>query len=146
MLRQDIELGIKEALKSGDQIRLSTLRFLLAAVQNEEIAKQREAADEDVIAVVQKQVKQHKESIEAYEKGGRRELAQKEKNELEILNKFLPQQMSEEEIKKIVDEARVSLSEGDKNNFGKVMGMVMAMVKGKADGNLVSKVVKELVQ
>jgi len=146
MLRQDIELGIKEALKSGDQIRLSTLRFLLAAVQNEEIAKQREAADEDVIAVVQKQVKQHKESIEAYEKGGRQELAQKEKNELEILNKFLPQQMSEEEIKKIVDEARASLSEGDKNNFGKVMGMVMAMVKGKADGNLVSKVVKELVQ
>ena len=81
MLKQDIEQQIKEALKAGDQFSLSTLRFLLSAIKNEEIAKQHEATDEDVIAVVQKQAKQRRESIEAYQKGGRLDLEQKERQE-----------------------------------------------------------------
>lgn len=145
MLKQDIEQGIKESLKIGDQMRLSTLRFLLSAVKNEEIARQREATDEDVITVVQRQMKQRKESIEAYTKGNRPELAEKEKQELEILSKFFPPQIVEEEIKKIVEEVISSLPEQDKKNFGKIMGMVMGRVKGKAEGSLVSKVVKEVL-
>ncbi len=143
MLKQDIEQQIKEALKGGDQVRLSTLRLLLAAIKNEEIAQQREATDEDVVAVVQKQIKQRKESIEAFTKGGREELAAKERQELEILNKYLPQQFSEEEVKKMVQEVISQLPEEERKNFGKVMGAVMARVKGKAEGNLVSRLVKE---
>jgi len=94
---------------------------------------------------VQRQVKQHKESIEAFTKGGREELARKERAELEILKTFLPQQLSSEEIKKMVEETITQLPEQDRNNFGKVMGAVMGRVKGKADGNTVGKVVKELL-
>lgn len=143
MLKQDIEQGIKEALKGGDQVRLSTLRLLLAAIKNDEIAKQREATDEDVVFVVQKQIKQRRESIEAFTKGRRDDLAAKERQELEILIKFLPQQLSEEEVRIIVQEVINGLPESDRNNFGKVMGMSMAKLKGKTDGNLVGKVVRE---
>lgn len=143
MLKQNIEQQIIESLKGGDQLRLSTLRFLLSAIKNEEIAKQREATDEDVVAVVQKQVKQHHESIEAFENGGRPELASKERDEMAILNKFLPQQLQEEELRKIVEEVITTFPENEKNNFGKAMGAVMARVKGRAGGDLVSKVVKE---
>jgi len=143
MLKAKIEEQIKEALKSGDSIRLSVLRFLLSAIKNEEIAKQKEADDEDVVAVVQRQIKQRKESIESYRKAGRKDLAQKEEAELTILNTFLPQQLSEDEVKKIVEEIRSELSETEKNNFGKVMSAVMGRVKGKADGNIVAKIVKE---
>lgn len=145
MLKQDIEQQIKESLKGGDQLRLSTLRFLLSAIKNEEIAKQHEATDEDVITVVQRQIKQRKESIEAFQKGGRTDLEQKERDEMAILNNFLPQQLSEEELRKVVSEIISQLPEGEKNNFGKVMGMVMGRVKGRTDGNIVSKVVKEVL-
>ena len=145
MLKQDIKSQIKESLKSGDQVRLSTLRFLLASIQNDEIAKQREATDEDVVAVVQRQVKQRLESIEAFQKGGRKDLEQKERDEMAILNNFLPRQLSQVELRKIVEEVRATLPDVDKKNFGKVMGQTMAKVKGRADGNIVSKVVKELL-
>jgi len=145
MLKQDIESQIKEALKSGDQMRLSTLRFLLAAIQNEEIAKQKELTEEDVVAVVQRQVKQHRESIEAFQKAHRDDLVQKEQTELQILNKFLPQQLSEEELRKVVEEVVGQLPESEKNNFGKVMGAVIGRVKGKTDGSMVSEVVKEFL-
>jgi len=94
---------------------------------------------------VQHQAKQRKEAIEAYEKGGREELAAKERQELEILNKFLPQQLSEEEVKKIVLEVVAGLSDDDKKNFGKIMGSAMTRLKGQTEGNIVSKVVKEIL-
>lgn len=145
MLKQEVEQQIKEALKAGEQLKLSTLRMLLASIQNEEIAKQKQLTDEDILPVVQRQIKQHRESIEAFTKGNRIELAQKEKDELEILNKFLPQQMNEEEIKKTVAEVLAGLPEIDKSNFGKAMGAVMAKVKGKADGGLVGRLVKDQI-
>jgi hypothetical protein len=145
MLRAEVEQQIRAALKGGDQLRLSALRLFLAALQNEEIAKQKELTDEEVAAVAQRLIKQRRESIEAYEKGGREDLAAKERAELEILSKFVPQQLSPEELKKIVEEVRGKLPEADKNDFGKVMGQVMGRVKGKAEGNLVSRVVKEVL-
>ena len=145
MLKQQIEQEIKKALKAGESLKLSTLRMLLAAIQNEEIAKQKQLTDEDILPVVQRQIKQHRESIEAFTKGNRIELAQKEKDELEILNKFLPQQMNEEEIKKTVAEVLAGLPESDKSNFGKVMGAIMAKIKGKTDGGLVGRLVKDQI-
>ncbi|HUW24153.1 MAG TPA: GatB/YqeY domain-containing protein [Patescibacteria group bacterium] len=145
MLRQEIERGIKEALKSGEALRLSALRLFLAAIQNEEIAKQEPLSDEEVMAIAQRLIKQRRESIAAFEKGGREELAAKERVELQVLSNFLPQQLSEDEIRKIVEEVRSNLPETDQNNFGKVMGMAMARLKGKAEGNTVSRVVKEVL-
>jgi len=145
MLKQTVEEQIKVALKAGETLRLSTLRLLLSAINNEEIAKQKELSEEEIIAVVQHQAKQRREAIEAYEKGGREELAAKERQELEILNKFLPQQLSEEEVKKIVLEVVAGLSDDDKKNFGKIMGSAMTRLKGQTEGNIVSKVVKEIL-
>lgn len=145
MLKQTVEQQIKEALKAGEALRLSTLRLLLSAINNEEIAKQKELSEEEITSVVQHQAKQRREAIEAYEKGGRVELARKESQELEILNKFLPQQLSEEEVKKNVLEIIAGLSDDDRKSFGKVMGTVMARLKGQTEGNLVGKVVKEVM-
>jgi len=145
MLKNNLEQQMKEALKAGDQIRLSTLRLLLAAIKNEEIAQGREATDEDVVTVVRRQMKQRRESVEAFRQAGREELARKEEAELAILNTFVPQQLSEEEIRQIVKEVLDQLPETERNNFGRVMGATMSKVKGKADGNLVAKVVKELL-
>lgn len=144
-LKLEIEQGIKDSLKGGDQLRLSTLRLLLAAIKNDEITKQKEATDDDVIAIAQKQIKQRLESIEAFHNAGRKDLEQKERDEMAILSTFVPQQLSVEEIRKISEEVRNSLPESDRNNFGKAMGVVMGRVKGRADGNIVSKVVKELL-
>jgi hypothetical protein len=146
MLKAEIEQQIKEALKGGETLRLSALRLFLAAIQNEEIAKQKELTDEEVVVVAQRLLKQRRESIEAYEKGGREDLAAKERAELLILSKFVPQQLSSEELRKIVEEVRETLPETDKNNFGKLMGTVMSKVKGRADGSAVSQVVKEVLQ
>lgn len=145
MLKQQIEEQIRNALKGGEELRLSTLRFLLSAIKNDEIAKQREVTDEEVISVVRHQVKQRKESIEAFQKGEREELAEKERQELEILNKFLPQQLSEEEVKKMVQETIAELPESERKNFGKVMGIVMGRIKGQTEGSIVAKVVKEVL-
>ncbi len=145
MIKQTVEQQIKEALKAGEALRLSTLRLLLSAINNEGIAKQKELSEEEVITVVQHQAKQRREAIEAYEQGGREELAAKERQELEILGNFLPQQLSEEEVKKIVVEVVAGLSDDEKKNFGKVMGQAMARLKGQTEGNLVSKVVKEVL-
>lgn len=145
MLREQIEQQMKGALKTGDAFLLSTLRFLMASIKNLEIEKRAEATDEDVISVVQKQIKQHRESIEAYQKGGRKDLEEKEKYELGVLLKYLPAQMTEEEVRIVVAEVIGQLPEVDRKNFGKVMGAVMGRVRGKADGGMVSKVVKELL-
>jgi len=144
-LKQQVEQGIKDSLKGGDQLRLSTLRLLLSAIKNEEIAKQKEATDDDVITVTQKQIKQRLESIEAFHNAGRTDLEQKERDEMAILSTFVPQQLSEQELRKIIHEVIAVLPEGDQKNFGKVMGQTMGKVKGRADGNSVSKVVKELL-
>lgn len=145
-LKTQTEENIKQSLKAGQKEELSALRMLLAAVKNEEIAKQREATDEDVIAVVQRQIKQRKESAEIYEKAGREELSSKERAEIEVLSKFLPQQLSEDELRNVVQEVISTLPENEKNNFGKVMGMVMAKVKGRAEGNEVGRIVREMLQ
>ena len=146
MLKQQLQDQLKQAMKDQDELKKSVLRMLLSAVTYYEINKGGagyEATDEDVLTVIGTQVKQRKDSIEQFEKGGRPELAEKEKKELELLQVYLPAQMSEEEIRSIVKEALEQTKASSPADMGKVMGALMPKVKGKADGSLVSKIVKE---
>lgn len=151
MLLDKIQTDLKVALKAKDESLVSTLRFLLAEIQNRQIAlrgpqgKTRKFGDEDVILAIRLQVKQHKESIEFYQKGKRDDLVAKERQELEYLNKYLPQQLSAPEIEKIAKVVIEQVKPAGPQDFGKVMGVVMGKVKGQAEGNQVAEVVKKLL-
>ena len=138
-LLDQIKQKLNEALKGGQERSVAALRFLLASVHNEEITQQRPLKDEEILALVRRQVKKHEESIEAFQKGGREDLVQKEKQEKTALEAFLPQGLGEEEIRKMVKEV---IASGPKD-FGPVMGQVMGKVKGQADGAVVAGIVKE---
>lgn len=143
MIGTTINEQIKEALKKGDSIRVSTLRLLSNALHNEWIAKQKELIEEDELAVLRRQAKQREEAIIAYEKGGRKELAEKERQELAILKEFLPAQMPQEELSKIVEQVISEVGAAGPQDFGRVMGAVMGKVAGKADGNTVAEQVRK---
>lgn len=146
MLKEQLLEDLKQAMLAKDEQRLSTIRMLKSAIQYYEINKGGagyEATDEDIIDVVGKEIKKHRESIELYEKGGRPELAYKEKQEMEILQQYLPEQMSEEEVRKLVDDAIAQTGASTIQDMGKVMGSLMPKVKGKADPTMVSNLVKE---
>lgn len=145
-LKDKIQEDIKSAMIEKNEERLSTIRMLKSALQYHEIQKGGAgyiATDEDVIEVVGREIKKRKESIEFYEKGGRQELADKEKRELEILQPYLPEQLSEEEIRKLVDDAIGQTGASTIQGMGKVMGVLMSKTKGKADGGIVSSIVRE---
>jgi len=148
MLIETINNDLKDALKNRDMQALSVLRMIVSALNNEAIALKKKGqglSQEEEIRVLKREVRKRKDSIEQYKKGGRGELAEKEEKELKILQKYLPEEMSQEEIKKIVEEVISEMGEVLPSQFGKVMGQVMAKVKGKADGAVVSKVVKEVL-
>lgn len=145
-LKEQIEKDLVTARKEKNEAVVSTLGMLRAAILNAEIAGGRkEFADEDVIKVINSEVKKHKDSIVEYEKGGRADLADKEKKEMEISAKYLPAQIGDEEIKKIAEEKIKELGAAGPGDFGKVMGAVMKAAGGRAGGDAVSKVVKELL-
>ena len=146
MLKDRIQDDMKQAMVARDEEKLSTIRMLKSAIQYFEIQKGGagyEASDEDVVEVVGREIKKRRESIEMFEKGGRQELADKEKSELEILQTYLPEQLSEEEIRKLVEEAISQTGATTISDMGKVMGFLSPKTKGKADGSLVSTIVKE---
>lgn len=142
MIADTITQKIGEAMKARDEIRLSTLRLLSSALNYELIAKQHKLSEEEELAVVRKEAKKRKDAIEAYEKAGADDRVQKEKAELEILEELLPQQMSDEEIEKIVAETVAEIKPSSMADFGKMMGAVMPKIQGRADGARVTEVVK----
>ncbi len=149
MLKQTLRDQLTQAMKNRDELQKSVLRMLLSAVTYYEINKGGagyEATDEDVLVVIDRQVKQRKDSIEQFEKAGRQELADKEKAEMAILQKYLPEQMSEDDARMIIKETITSLGNVSMADMGKVMGAIMPKVKGKADGGLVGKIVREELQ
>lgn len=149
MLKDKIQNDLKDAMVAKDEARLSTIRMLKSAIQYFEIQKGGagyEASDEDVTEVVGREIKKRRESIEMFEKGGRQELANKEKQELETLQTYLPEQISEDEIRKIIDDAIASTGASTVQDMGKVMGIVSIQTKGKAEGSLVSSIVREKLQ
>lgn len=145
MLKDKIQDDLKAAMLAKDEDKLSTIRMLKSALQYAEIAKGAgyEASDEDVIDVVGKEIKKRREAIDLYEKGGRPELSAKEKKEIEVLSTYLPEQMSEAEISKLIDEAVSSTGAKTMQDMGKVMGILIPTTKGKADGSIVSSLVKQ---
>lgn len=142
-----IKANMLEALKSGDKFRADTLRYLLSVIHNAEISKGKDAVltEEELAELLQKQAKQRQESITAYEKGGRADLVEKEQKELEIIKGYLPEQLPDEEIKKLAEEAVKEVGAKGPQDMGKVMGALMPKIKGRADGSLVSKIVRELL-
>lgn len=146
MLKQQLREELKQAMIARDELKMSVLRMLISAITYYEINKGGagyEATDEDVLTVIGTQVKQRKDSIEQFENAGRQELADKEKKELELLSVYLPAQMTDEEIREVVKDAIAESGATSPAEMGKVMSLLMPKVKGKADGTLVSKIVKE---
>lgn len=142
-----IESELKEAMRNKDSLKLSVLRMLMAAIKNTEIAKKVKKLDDgEVIQIIQKTIKEHKESIAQFEKGGRADLVNKEAAEMEILQKYVPQQMSQDEVLIIVRTTVQEMGAVTKADTGKVMKAVMDKVKGKADGKLVSQLVMSLLK
>ena len=145
MLKEKLQQDIKDALKSGDSKKRMVLGMVLSAIKNKEIEKRSELGDDDTIAVIASEIKKRKDSVEQFEKGGRPELAEGERQEGEMLMAYMPEQMSDEEVKDEVKKAISSTGALGPKDMGKVIGAVMAKIKGKADGTLVSKLVKELL-
>ena len=145
-LLQKLDDDLKVALKTSDTLKVSVLRIAKAALKNKQIDKRAELTEDDIISVVSTLSKQGRESIEQFSKGGREDLAEKERQELTILQSYLPKQLTTEELDIIVSEAiKESLSEGIKD-VGKVMRLVMPRVKGAADGKIVNQRVKALLE
>lgn len=137
---------LKLAIKSGDKIRIETIRSIRAAIiEFNKSGLNRELNEDDFLKIINSQAKKRKDAIELYKKGNRQDLVEKEEKELKIIQEFLPQQLSEDEIKKISLDIILNLNASGPNDFGKVMGVAMKEFKGKADGKLVQQIVKELL-
>jgi uncharacterized protein YqeY len=163
MLKQQIQKDSIDALKAGNQILLGTLRMLLASIitkekdkrykiskekpdmAEENLIKESELTDEQVLEVISSEIKKRKDAIVLYEQGKRPELAEREQKEIEVLKKYLPEQLSEDELKKLVAEAITKTGASEMKDMGKVMADLNPKIKGKADGSQVSKIVKELL-
>lgn len=148
MLQKTIREHLKEAMKAKDEVRLSVIRGLITLFTNESIAKglpsPEKLAEEDVVALIRRSVKQRKDSIDQFTKGGRKDLADKENAEIKILESYLPAQMSKEDIVKIAQNKKNEMGVTDKTKIGILMGAVMKELNGKADGTLVKEIVHSL--
>src|SRR5688572_25295121 len=139
----NLQTQIKEALKAGEKTRLSTLRMLSASVKNREVELGRDVTDEEFLEVVGREVKRRKEAAEAYGSAGRPELEERERSEQAILEVYLPEQLSEDELAKVVDEAIAATGASGPKEMGKVIAHVMGKHKGSVDGSTVSKLARE---
>lgn len=144
-LKTGLQEAAKAALKSRDTVKLSTLRLLLAAVHNEEIRLRKELGAEEIQKVIATLSKQRSEAIELYRKGGRDDLAQKEEAELEILQAYLPQPLTEQEVQTLIRESIAELGATGVQDLGKVMKQVMPKVSGRTDGKRVNELAKALL-
>jgi len=161
MLKQQLQKDLNESLKSGDQLKRLVLGMAMNAVKNKELGKRQQLSkgisdvgelekqsqlnDEEVVEVIASEVKKRKEAMEQFKTGGRDELAQKEKSEMDILLTYLPEQLGEEEIRAEIQKIISETGATGIKDMGKVIGAVMAKLKGKADGSIVSKIAKELL-
>jgi uncharacterized protein YqeY len=144
-LKDKLTEDLKQAMRQRDELGRSTLRLVMAAIKNAEIEKRRELEEGELLAIIAKEVKQRRESIAEFERGGRQDLVDREKAELQILLAYLPEQLSREEIaaqaRQIIEEVGAT----SPAQMGQVMHQLMPLMQGKADGKLVSQVVKELL-
>jgi len=141
-LKEQLNEAMKGAMRAKDSLRLSAIRLIRTAVQNREIDERRELDDQEVIGVLSSLVKQRRESAQVYREGGRPELAEKEEQELGIIQEFLPAQLGEDEIRALIEAAVSESGAASMKDMGRVMKIVTAKTLGRADGRLVSELVK----
>jgi len=142
-LKDRLAAEMKDAMKARDRVRLATLRLLTAAVKNREVALGHELSDEELQQVATTEVKRRKEAAEAYRQGGATEREEAERAEQAILETFLPEQLPEDEVAAVIDEAVAATGASGPGDVGKVMGYVMGKVQGRADGGEVNRMVRE---
>ena len=142
-MKERILNDLKEAMKQKDKELLSVIRMVKGAIQMDEIAKKRELNDDEVIAIISKQNKTRKESIAEFEKAGRDDLKNQTQSEIDILMRYMPEQMSEEEVLRVIDQAFETVQPTSMKDMGKLMGVITPQVRGKADMGFVNKMIKE---
>lgn len=134
---------LKLAMKAQDKEKLLVVRMVKGAIQMEELNKKHELNDDEVITIISKQIKSRKEAIVEFEKANRNDLVEQNQKEIEILNTYMPEQLSEEEVNKIIDDAFAKINPTSERDMGKIIGSISPLLKGKADMGNVSKTVKE---
>jgi len=144
-LKQKLSDDLKQAMRSGDALKRSTIRMLMAAINNAEIARQAKLEDSDILGVIAREVRQRRESIEAFKQGNRQDLVDKEEAEMAILQGYLPQQLTRGEIVEAVQKVIAEVEATGPGDKGKVMPRLMAQLKGRADGREINEVVSELL-
>jgi len=145
-LLKRLDEDLKVAMKGSDHLKTSVIRMVKAAIKNKQIEKGRELTEEDIISVISSLAKQGRESVEQFSKGGREDLAEKERKELSILQSYLPEQLTPEELDRLIIEVIKEASAEGMRDMGKVMRILMPRVKGAADGKIVNERVKELLE
>lgn len=137
---------MKTAMKAKDKESLQVIRMIKSSIQNEQIEEGHDLTEEEELTVLSREMKQRRDSLHEFEEAGRDDLAEKVKSEIVIVEKYMPEQLSDEEIRQLVQEAITQTGASSMKEFGKVMGAIIPKVKGKADGNQVNAIVKELLQ
>ena len=144
-LKEKIMDDLKKAMKERNEVKVRTLRMVIASIKNWEVENTKEIDDDGMIAVLSKEAKRRKEAIEEYRKAGREDLAKAEEEELKIIESYLPERMSEEEIKELVLKTIEEVKATSPKDLGKVMKAIMPKVKGRADGKLVNEMVRKIL-
>ncbi|MDP4096990.1 GatB/YqeY domain-containing protein [Paenibacillus sp. P96] len=145
-LSERLNEDMKQAMKSKDKFKLSTIRMVRSTIKNLEIELKRDLDDNELLDILSREIKQRKDALQEFEKAGRDELAESNKAEIEILSQYLPAQLTEEEIKVIVQQTIQETGASSKADMGKVMAALMPKVKGRADGKLVNQAVQQFLQ
>ncbi|MCH3959280.1 MAG: GatB/YqeY domain-containing protein [Selenomonas sp.] len=145
-LKDQLMADMKEAMKAHDKDRLAVIRMVRGAIRQQEIDGKKELGDSDVIAVISKEVKMRKDSIEEFKKGDRQDLVEKTQAEIEVLMPYMPAQLSEAEVSELVKAAVEETGAKTQKDMGKVMGKLMPKVKGRADGKMVNNIVRSMLQ
>jgi uncharacterized protein YqeY len=144
-LAERLNEDMKQAMKSGEKDRLSSIRMVRASIKNQEIELRRPLEEAEVIQVISRELKQRRDSLQDFERAGREDLVANVSAEIEVISQYLPQQLTEEEIKLIVSQTMQETGASSKADLGKLMGALMPKVKGRADGKLVNQLVQQLL-
>jgi len=145
-LTERLNDDMKQAMKSQDKFRLSTIRMVRATIKNQEIDLKRPLDDNEVLDILSREIKQRKDSLQEFNKAGRDDLAETVSAEIDIISQYLPDQLTEEEVKSIVQQTIQETGASSKADMGKVMSALMPKVKGRADGKLVNQLVQQFLQ
>jgi uncharacterized protein len=145
-LRARLDADMKQAMKDKDKIRLSTIRMVRTAIKNAEIDQQKTLSEDEVLAILNRELKQRRDSLQAFESAGRVDLVEAVKQEIDVLMDYLPKQLSEDELSELIRQAIQETGASSKADMGKVMSVLMPKVKGRADGKLVNQLVQKHLQ